>query len=332
LRWHDLFIDFTSDKWAKWSRDHVSFTLKPGKSIRRELTRIARKELGTAAARLIDGHRSDDEIHESRKGVKKVEAVTRLLDELGAAPPRKVLKRLHGARRTLSQMRDARALIETYDRLRARFSHRIPGHTSAMIRSHFTRRRTALMGPAHTRSVEHCVGALRKIRRSVKHWPLKPINVSALPCLLRQSYRTARKKMVRAQGPARASDFHEWRKQVKNLWYQLRLVERLVAGMSRRIAEFGELETVLGEEHNLSVLRGRLHGDRGLRRLKAQTEEVAAMSMALEEELRRAALALGSRMLKMTPKEFEKDLEKRLRPNGARRRRRPSRSDLHVVV
>lgn len=93
-----------------------------------------------------------------------------------------------------------------------------------------------------------------------------------------------------------------------------------------------ELETVLGEEHNLSVLRAKLHGDRSLRRLKAQTEDVTAMSMALEEELRRSALALGTRLFEMTPKEFEKDLEKRLRPNGARRRRRPSRSDLNVVA
>ena len=310
----------------------MSFTLKPQKSIRGELRRIARKELRTAATLLIDGHRSDDEIHESRKSVKKVEAVARLLDELGAAPRRRVLKRLQGARRTLSQMRDARALIETYDRLRARFSHRIPEHTSALIRSHFTRRKTALTGPAHTRSVENAGGALRKIRRSVKRWPLKPIKVSALPWLLRQSYRAGRQKMVLAQGRARASDFHEWRKHVKNLWYHLRLAERLVAGMSKHIAEFGELETVLGEEHNLSVLRAKLHGDRSLRRLKAQTEDVTAMSMALEEELRRSALALGTRLFEMTPKEFEKDLEKRLRPNGARRRRRPSRSDLNVVA
>src|SRR5438093_7826708 len=97
---------------------------------------------------------------------------------LGAAPRRKVLKRLHHARRTLSQMRDARALIETYDRLRARFSHRIPEHTSAIIRSHFTRRKIVLMEPAHTRSIKNAGGALRKIRRSVKWWPLKPVKVS----------------------------------------------------------------------------------------------------------------------------------------------------------
>jgi CHAD domain-containing protein len=310
----------------------MSFTLKPGRSIRSELKRIARKELGRAATRLSEGHRSDGDIHESRKSVKKVEAVVTLLEELGAAPRRKVVKRLRGVRRTLSQLRDARAIVETYDRLRARFSHRIPEHTSAIVRSQFTHRKTLLMARAKARTINDAGRALRNIRRSVKRWPLKSIDLSGLPWLIRQSYRAGRKKMFRAQLRARASDFHQWRKEVKNLWYQLRLMERLAAGMSKQVAEFGELETALGEEHNLSVLRGKLRADRSLRRLTTQTEDVAAMSTAREEELRRAALVLGTRLYRMTPKAFEKDLEQRLRPKGAPRRRRPSRSDPHAAA
>jgi CHAD domain-containing protein len=79
-------------------------------------------------------------VHESRKSVKKVEALARLLDHVGFAPPRKEVKRLRAARRSLSRVRDADVAIETFDRLRSRFSHRIPEHTSAMIETLTIRR------------------------------------------------------------------------------------------------------------------------------------------------------------------------------------------------
>ena len=87
----------------------MSFALKPGESIRRELRRIARKELGSASERLLEGHRDDDDVHEGRKSVKKVEALVRLLDQIGFAPAKKDVKRLRAARRTLSRLRDADA-------------------------------------------------------------------------------------------------------------------------------------------------------------------------------------------------------------------------------
>src|SRR5438105_3412981 len=83
----------------------VSFALKPGKSIGRELKRIARRELGSASERLLQ-RSSVDDVHEGRKSVKKVEALASLLDRLGFAPPRKDVERLHAAKAALSRLRD----------------------------------------------------------------------------------------------------------------------------------------------------------------------------------------------------------------------------------
>ena len=124
--------------------------------------------------------------------------------------------------------------------------------------------------------------------------------------------------MMRAQTRGRPSDFHAWRKSVKSLWYQLRLVERLVAGLATQVEEFKELETALGEEHNLVVLRNKLTRDRGLRHIESQTNGLTAMSTALQEELRRSALVLGTRLHRRSPKEFAKNLRQRLRPRGTR--------------
>jgi CHAD domain-containing protein len=298
----------------------VAFTLDPGRSIGRELRRIARKELGRAAERLLDGRRNDDDVHEARKSVKKVEALTKLLDAMKIPPPRKDLERLRKAKRSLSRLRDAEAVIETLEHLRSRFSHRIPEHTSTTIRARLEREKSEVMRRARsaTGSTVRAAKTLRKIRRGARDWAVPSMKLSGLPRLLGRSFRASRKAMKRAQTRGRPSDFHDWRKRVKDLWYQLRLAERLVAGLTTRIEEFKELETALGEEHNQTVLRARLTRDRGL---ASRLDKLMSMSVAFEDELQRAALVLGTRLHKLSPKDFARDLRQRLRPKGARRRK-----------
>lgn len=301
----------------------MSFALKPGKSIGRQLKRIARTELGSASERLLQNPRTDDDVHEGRKSIKKVEALTTLLDQIGFAPPRKDVERLRAARRALSRLRDADAIIETFDHVRSRFADRIPEHTAAMIRTHLTRRKSQVIRRARAGagSLVRTGKTLRMIRRSVKRWAAPSIHLSDLPRLLRRSFRASRKTMKRARKRGRAPDFHAWRKRVKILGYQLRLTERLVSGLSTQIEEFKELQTALGEEHNLVVLRTTLTRDRGLRHIGSEIKRLRTMSTALQEELRRGALVLGARLHRSSPKEFAKDLRRRLRPKGTPRRK-----------
>jgi hypothetical protein len=220
-------------------------------------------------------------------------------------------------------VRDADATIETFDQLQSRFGHQIPEHTSAMIRAHLTRRKSRMTrrAQAGAGSLAKAGRTLRKIRRSAKRWSAPSIPLCDLPRVLRRSFRESRNAMMRAQARGRAPDFHDWRKRVKNLWYQLRLAERLVAGLSTQLAEFKELETALGQEHNLVVLRTKLARDRRLRNIRSEIDRLGALSTALQEELRRAAFVLGTRLHDISPKEFGKDLQRRLRPKGTRRRK-----------
>jgi CHAD domain-containing protein len=303
----------------------MSFCLKPDRPIGRELKRLARKELGGTAERLLEDKRDDEAVHESRKSVKKVEALAALLDQMGEAPPRRDIKRLRASRKALSPLRDAEAIVQTFDRLRSRFSGRLPEHTSGIIRKQLLRRKTTIArrAQASSGSLARTVKVIKKIRRSAKRWGGGSAELSDMPGVLKQSFRAARKAMKEAQVDGTSPGFHDWRKCVKTLLYQLRLLERLVAGMSRRIDGFRELETALGEEHNLAVLRGTLQRDRRLRPIHSHVESLTAMSMAFQEELRRTALVLGARLLEPSPKAFAKDLRRRIRPHGTRRRKSP---------
>ena len=297
--------------------------LKPGKPIRRELKRIARTRLRRVSKRLRHDH-SDEAVHEGRKSIKKVEAILGLLDQIGFTAPRKDARRLRSARRALSTLRDADVMIETFDHLRSRFPGGIPEHTSAMIRAHLLRAKSMVADRARReRSIVRAAKQLRQTRRSAKRWSLPVIEPSELPAIIKKSFRASRKAMKRARTRRGASNFHRWRKRVKALWYQLRLTEGLVSGMTAEIAEFKQLETDLGEEHNLVVLCGRLAADPGLLNIKSEINEIRAMVAALQDEFRRSALVLGTRLHAVSPKRFAKEIRRRLTPDGSRSGSRP---------
>lgn len=299
----------------------MALAIKPRKPLKRELRRIARKELDGAAKRLLKPGRTDDDVHEARKGVKKVEAIANLIKRVGGHVAKRHLKALDTAKQTLSPLRDADATIQTFERLLSRFPDRISRRASSTVRRTLARRQADLMpamGSEHG-SLARTGRTLDSLRRPARHWA-PSVSISELPDVLKRSYRACLKAMTRAAETGRADDFHAWRKAVKTLCYQLRLVERLVSGLTKQIPEFRELETALGDEHNLAVFRVRLTRERTLKRNQTLVDDLSVLAAAVEDDLRRTALVLGQRLFECSPRQFAHDLERRLRPRGTPRR------------
>jgi CHAD domain-containing protein len=304
----------------------VAFALKPGKSIRRQLNRVLRKELGRASRCLLADQKGSEAVHEARKSTKKAEAIVSLFDRLGFAVPRKDARRLRDARHALSILRDAEVLIEIFDGLLTQSPARIPEHTAAMIREHLSRARAT--SEARARSAGRLVQvatALRKTRRSARGWAAPSVHADALPPVMTCAYRASRKAMIRARNRRRMGDFHEWRKRVKMLWYQLRLAEPLMPGTGATVRRLKQLETTLGEEHNLAVLELRLSRAAPLRRLGAKAAAPRAVAAARQKQLRREALAQGKGLLADPPRRFEKILRRRLKRKDSGRNEATSR-------
>ena len=114
----------------------MSFELHGPKHIEDELMKIVRKQLRTTAQALTTGADSEfrSAVHESRKSVKKVRAVTAFLTEAGAKLPRRDRKRLQEAGRVLSGVRDSAAIIDTFDRVRRRYPKQLPAHSYGALR------------------------------------------------------------------------------------------------------------------------------------------------------------------------------------------------------
>src|SRR6185436_19449954 len=88
------------------------------------------------------------------------------------------------------------------------------------------------------------------------------------------SYRRSHNAMKRARVTGQSATLHRWRKEVKTLWYQLRLARPLMTGVAPLIGELNRLETELGDHHNLVVLGAAMRGCRDLRSMRAAMRQV----------------------------------------------------------
>jgi CHAD domain-containing protein len=111
--------------------------------------------------------------------------------------------------------------------------------------------------------------------------------------------------MKRTSADPGPENVHEWRKRAKDLWYQLRLVRRAWPPLLGEMADQAhELADLLGDHHDLAVLRADLDG----RAAVGHREELGALIGRRQEELVGDALELGGHLYAEKPQAFERRL------------------------
>jgi hypothetical protein len=290
----------------------MSFALRPKRRIKREIKRLARRELRRAAG-CLDSDSDVTTVHTARKRVKKARALVQLIRQTKSRRLRKDESRLRAAGRAISTLRDAAAIVDTFDDLRQRHAKQLPEHTYAIIRRELVRAKSRMESRARgERTLTRAAATLRTVRHSAERWPIPSIEVSDLPSLIKGSFRDGRKAMRRADRTRRPPDVHRWRKRVKTLWYHLRLCESLATGLRSHVRNLEQLETWLGEYHNLFVLRMRVARMPSLRRMKADVQELTVAAAGSQEELRLKAFALGKRFFARNAKQYARFLRSAL--------------------
>src|SRR5262245_25721620 len=118
-------------------RQFMSFQLQPEHSLRKSLRRIARSQMDAVLKELTAGANGprDEVVHEVRKSFKKVRAVLRLVRPvIGEKCYRRENTCFRDAARPLTEVRDARILIETLDALVEHFREHIAGRSFTGVR------------------------------------------------------------------------------------------------------------------------------------------------------------------------------------------------------
>jgi CHAD domain-containing protein len=122
----------------------MSFELKPDEALRKGIRRIVRKQMDAALEHLTGLHRGsrDEAVHEARKCFKKIRAVLRIVRPvIGEKRYRKENTCLRDAGRPLTEVRDARILIETVDKLVEHYEEHMVGRSCSPRRYQASRHR-----------------------------------------------------------------------------------------------------------------------------------------------------------------------------------------------
>ncbi len=140
---------------------------------------------------------------------------------------------------------------------------------------------------------------LERLRKHVKRWQPAHRRFRALAAGIRATLRQGRKAKARAEKRQDAVAFHEWRKHIKALWYDLRLVEGCSPLISQDVAALHRAESSLGDDHNIALLLGELSkgAPSGLGNLRRAARRHQA-------ELRRQAVADTKRIYDAAPRDY----------------------------
>jgi CHAD domain-containing protein len=279
--------------------------------------------LDAAVAPLSHGRRpTDTQIHDTRRALKRARALLSLLRPMLSGEDHRFCKdRLIDAGRTLADLRDERVLQQTLHR-----AWRLAGlsPSSATLHSLGPAFGNAGSVPGDERRVA-CAGiAARNIsaaRHCLDSTSLQSIRSSPLGARLRKIYRRGRRQF-RSLGPSSpASDFHEWRKQVKQYEHILQAPGSGLSGPLDDAARTAHaLAARLGEDHDLAMLLDKLGKAGGSKRPPARL--VAAIADR-RQALQRRALKIGATLYADPPREIERRLRSALRPTRGRNGRGP---------
>jgi CHAD domain-containing protein len=295
----------------------VSYRLREDESVAKGLNRLVRKQLRSAVERLTSD-RSDEAIHDARKRIKKVRAVLHLggTDLTGD----RTLKQLRRGSHALSPLRDMEAMIEA---ARTLGPSRSAGQTTlaGVINRQLTTEKTRLNTTERRDAVRaEAARALDRLHRDARDWHWKHIDDALLAKAIKRCYKRARHTMQDARTERQEDRFHKWRKRVKTLWYALRLLEDRAPGLRRSIADLKRLETWLGDDHNLLVLQEHFTSATSTAGPRPHVD-LRGLTERRHRELRRQALAIGSRLFAQPPKVFAQRLRRMWHT-----RKRPQRS------
>ena len=232
-----------------------------------------------------DGHPGAKDVHEARKRIKEMRAIVRL-----AANSKPIRDELRDAGRSLTENREADALIESFDKLRERFEW--SDRKFGKIRRSLIARRDAL--PPTDPAV-----AIALLEKQRANFESIADDIDIEDGLLR-SYRRSRRARRQAFTSGVAEDFHEWRKRVKEHWYQMKMIA------SPDADALHDLSRALGDHHDLATLRATIRDlsfDKfAARRMRELQDEANILGAPLFAEKPRAWLQRIQRRDRVGPK------------------------------
>lgn len=278
----------------------LAFSFERDEPLDDGVRRIARAQL-TNAIDELEGHGADDlrkVVHGVRKRGKRVRAVLRLVGPGLGKDYRPADAAVRDAGRALAPIRDAHALLGTFDALVAgsgedRIDDGLLGVRNGLARR--AQEATARIGHQDP-VIAEAMALLESARDRIDGWALGDSFTSLAPGL-GATYRRGRVGFRAVVDQPSPEILHEWRKAAKHLWHQTQLLAPSAPSILDPLeGVLHALADTLGDDHDLVVLTSLLRADPDAFGGREEVEGAVHLADGRRADLEGRAVALGARL------------------------------------
>ena len=238
----------------------MSYRIGLDETVEQSIRRIAGEQLDKGLSEIgdasIDRHAT---VHQVRKRCKKLRGLVRLVRPAFEKTYQNENSVFRDAARTVSGIRDAQTLIETYDDLMERFDDQLNRASFGPIRSQLTRTLHGI-DPVN---IDGRLISISEIFQAAKErstrWKLKRSGPDAITDGLAKTRQRAVDCLADVRQSASTENLHQLRKRVKYHWYHMRLLRDVWKDVIKTwIDQLDRLNDLLGDDHDLAVFTMRI--------------------------------------------------------------------------
>jgi CHAD domain-containing protein len=266
----------------------MKFCIKKNEPIANAIRRIADEQLSLARQQTARPKASANSIHAARKAIKRARAVFKLASAGEAAEFAKHEDRqLRDAGRLLAPIRDVHVQQLALKKLSICSDDQICRVLQQRLRD---KKKQTMNSDGHIS--ERFVATIDAVQAEAT----KSLNLAGedAAAALKKTYRRARKCFTQAQEAPTGHKLHEWRKAVKNLWYQLQIVDEVTGREFKQLKkQADDIGVYLGDDHDMYLL------------LHVLADAKDSESRIVKRELRKLRTQLQKRAFKIAAKAFD---------------------------
>jgi CHAD domain-containing protein len=286
----------------------MSYCLKLREPLPEGLKRVLREQIDSALE--LCRHPAKQRgvtVHEVRKHLKKLRAALRLtVGEVGKNRHAREDRCVREIGRLVSDLRDAQVRWQTLIQLRDETAKRSGGNRFSRTEELLSLERESFSA-AFGGWQKQAIPKLERAGQRLSKWPVAGISWKQICGAVAKTYKRGQRGLAKAIKKPGAENFHSWRKRVKDLWYQLRVLQPLNRVVLEGIANDAKiLGQLLGREHDFDFLLARLEKERGDDALRNELMQLQKLIRKRGKRLRRDALELGRRFYAEPSKAFAK--------------------------
>jgi CHAD domain-containing protein len=286
----------------------MGFRLKLREPLSDGLKRVFREQID-AALRLCR-HPAKERgvtVHEVRKHLKKLRAAMRLaLDEVGKSQHKREDRCVREIGRLVSDLRDAQVRLQTLIRLRDEATKKSEENPFPRIEELLSLERESFSA-AFSGWQKQAIPKLERAGERLAKWPLDRISWKQICGAVEKIYKHGQRGLAKTIKKPVPENFHAWRKRVKDLWYQLRILQPLNRTVFEEMAHDADvLGELLGLQHDFDFLMERLEKESSDEALRDELAQLQKLIHKRGRRLCRDALELGRRFYAEPPKAFAK--------------------------